>query len=305
MGKDLVAVSERARGLFELADEVSGRELSAVIFEGDESALAATDTSQIAILVVSLAARAVLEERGISSDACAGFSLGEYAAFVDTGVLDERSALELVGERGRIMEQVSRSLDDEGERAGMAAVIGLSPESVATALSAELSGRAFAANLNSPLQTVISGTAEGLLAAGELLKGMGARRVVPLKVSGPFHSPLMSEAREQFSAVLARVRFADPVKPVYSNVTGTVVSRGEKIRELCARQLTEPVRWIDEERAIANDRYDRLVEVGPGTVLSGLWRSFTKSESVLSGSGEPVECFAAGTAEQIDALGNA
>jgi [acyl-carrier-protein] S-malonyltransferase len=305
MGRDLYDSSSSVRELFAAASEQAGRDLAKLIFDGSEQDLSATDVSQVAITVVSLAALRLLTERGITSDGCAGFSLGEYAAFVDSGVLTEEQALRLVAERGRIMEQVSRSLDTGDERPGMAAVIGLTPETVATALGAELAQRAFAANLNSPKQTVISGTAGGLAAAAEVLTGMGARRVIPLKVSGPFHSPLMQDARNAFGEVLADEPFADPMKPLYSNVTGAVVARGEEIRTLCARQLTEPVRWIDEERTIAAAGFEQLLEVGPGTVLAGLWKTFVGAEVAGEGDQPPRICVPAGTMEQIDELAGA
>lgn len=297
MGRDLYDASSSVRDLFAVASEHAGRDLVQLLAEGTEQDLAATDVSQVAITTVSLAALRLLAERGITSAGAAGFSLGEYAAFVDAGVLAEEQALRLVVERGRIMEQVSRSLDTGDDRPGMAAVIGLDPETVVNTLATELSGKAFAANLNSPKQTVISGTAEGLSAAADLLKAKGARRVIPLKVSGPFHSPLMRDAQAAFEQVLASEPFADPMKLLYSNVTGSVVERGDEIRALCARQLTEPVRWIDEEREIAAAGFEQLVEVGPGTVLSGLWITFVQAD-LAGGDAAPV-CVAAGTVATI------
>lgn len=297
MGKDLHDAHEEARELFQAATNAAGFDVAELIFTGSEDDLKATDRSQVAITTVNLAARRVLALKGIESDGAAGFSLGEYAALVDAGVLSETDALKLVSLRGQIMERVSRSLDSEGGSAGMAAVIGMSPDDVIKSLEDAGISEAFPANLNSPVQTVLSGTAKGLEQAAEALKAAGARRVITLKVSGPFHSPLMQAAKDDFARELARVEFADPRKAVYSNVKGSAIGSGEEARSLCADQLVEPVRWVDEERAIVSDAYDALLEVGPGEVLGGLWKAFLKGREDIT-----VACSPAGTLEQINAV---
>ena len=299
MGKDLYDEHESVRDLFAVASERAGFELSTLVFEGTEDEIKSTDKSQIAITTVNLAARRVLAERGIESVAAAGFSLGEYAALVDAGVLTEADGLALVAERGRIMEAVSRSLDAAGGAPGMAAVLGIDADAIQAALAEAGIGDVYPANLNSPVQTVLSGTATGLEAAAPVLKEAGARRVVPLKVSGPFHSPLMEAAREQFRDVLSSVGFADPSKPVYSNVTGALINTGDEARTLCADQLVKPVRWVDEEALIARDGYDELLEVGPGEVLCGLWHGFIKANSDVT-----TPCLPAGTGEHISTITN-
>lgn len=297
MGGDLLDRHPEARDVFATASDVSGFDVAALAVSGSEEELKATDRSQVAITAVSLAVLRILGLRGITSSGAAGFSLGEYAALVDSGILTDRDALALVTHRGRIMEAVSRSQDSAGGAAGMAAVIGLDVGAIEQALAAAGVVGVYAANINSPAQTVLSGTAEGLQAAESVLKAAGAKRFVPLKVSGPFHSPLMAEARERFSEVLAGVRFSDPVKPVYSNVTGSRLTTGEEARTLCADQLVKPVRWVDEEEAIVRDGYDALLEVGPGEVLAALWRAFTKVHPEVT-----VPCMPAGTAEQIQSV---
>lgn len=276
MGKDLYDEYEDVRELFTSATAAAGFDVAELIFTGSEEELKKTDRSQIAITTVNLAARRVLAGRGIESAGAAGFSLGEYSALVDAGVLDESDALRLVTLRGQIMERVSRTLDSDGGAAGMAAVIGLAPDAIEACLRDAGVADAFPANINSPVQTVLSGTAAGLEAAATALKEAGARRVITLKVSGPFHSPLMQQAKDDFAKELAQVTFSDPVKPVYANVTGRLIGSGSESRGLCADQLIAPVKWVDEETSILADSYDQLVEVGPGEVLTGLWKAFTK-----------------------------
>ncbi len=297
MGKDIHDSYPTTHELFEMASDAAGFNVGELIFSGTEEQIKSTDRSQIAITAVNLAARRALIARGVESDGTAGFSLGEYGALVDAGVLEEQACLKLVAERGRIMEEVSRSLDAPGGSPGMAAVLGIDAAAIETALREAGVEGAYLANLNSPVQTVLSGTAEGLEAAGPVLKEAGARRVIPLKVSGPFHSPLMEEARLRFQEVLTGVRFADPVKLVLSNVTGGQVDSGEQFRSLCADQLVQPVRWVAELAVIAEHKYQELLEVGPGEVLTGLWKAYKKTNPDAAG-----ECKPAGTVEQILSL---
>lgn len=297
MGKDIYDSYPTTHELFEMASDAAGFNVGELIFSGSEEQIKSTDRSQIAITAVNLAARRALIARGVESDGTAGFSLGEYGALVDAGVLEEQACLKLVAERGRIMEEVSRSLDAPDGSPGMAAVLGIDAAAIETALREAGVEGAYLANLNSPVQTVLSGTAEGLEAAGPVLKEAGARRVIPLKVSGPFHSPLMEEARLRFQEALSGVRFADPVKPVLSNVTGGPVESGEQFRALCAEQLVQPVRWVAELAVIAEHEYQELLEVGPGEVLTGLWKAYKKTNPDASG-----ECKPAGTVDQILSL---
>ena len=297
MGKALYDSHAEVRDLFGLASGAAGFDVADLIFTGSEDDIKATDRSQVAITTVNLAARRVLARRGIVSDGAAGFSLGEYSALVDAGVLEEADALELVTLRGQIMEEVSRSLDSGSGSAGMAAVLGLDADTIVSVLESAGVQDVYPANINSPVQTVLSGTAAGLEKATSVLKDGGARRVVILKVSGPFHSPLMHEAKNRFTRELERFEFRDPQKPVYANVTGAAITSGDESRTLCSEQLVAPVRWVDEESAILADGYDQLLEVGPGEVLTGLWKSFTKGRDEIKLESRP-----AGTLEQITAL---
>ncbi len=297
MGRDLYDNYADARDLFSLASAASGIDIPEFIFSASDEQIKATDKSQIAITTVNLAARRVLAAKGITAQGAAGFSLGEYSALVDAGVLSEETCLKLVWERGRIMEAVSRSLDAEDGAAGMIAVLGIGEDAIVEAITAAGLDSVYPANLNSPVQTVLSGTANGLEAAAPVLKDAGARRVIPLKVSGPFHSPLMDDARVQFAEILSSAEFSDPQKPVFSNVTGAAIESGEQAKELCAQQLVEPVRWVDEERQVHESGYERILEVGPGEVLCGLWKAFAKSVPEVAAG-----CVPAGTDESIASI---
>lgn len=298
MARDLYDHSESVRRMVEAASDVAGRSVAALLFDSSEEELKQTDNTQIAITVANLAARTVLAESGVHSDAAAGFSLGEYAALVDAGVIEAADAFRLVLERGTIMEQVSRSLDGPAGASGMIAAVGVDIDRVREILSENGVSDAYPALYNSPLQTVVGGTAAALAAATDALKAGGVRRVIPLKTSGPFHTPLMQEARDRFQATVDAIGFSRPVKPLYSNVTGDRVSDPTEIRTLCLDQLVSTVMWTVEERALLRDGYDRLLEVGPGTVLAGLWNAIGKSDDTWP-TGRVI---AAGTLEEIQQL---
>lgn len=274
MGKDYYDTSASVRELFELASDACGLDTARLLFESGEAELKETRNTQISITLMNLAVRVYLEERGISSSGAAGFSLGEWSAYVDAGVLLPGEVFPIVMKRAELMAFRSEQLHSGS---GMAAVIGLSPEAVEEALGG-ISG-VFPANYNSPDQTVISGTSEGTALAGEACKKAGARRVIPLKVSGPFHTPLLNEAAEAFEEYLRDIDFRPPTKPVYSNVSGRAVTTPGEVRENAVLQIISPVRWTTEEGQISSDGYDLCIECGPGKVLSGLWKK--------SGSGIP------------------
>ncbi|MDA3950221.1 MAG: ACP S-malonyltransferase [Spirochaeta sp.] len=303
MARDLHDHSSAVRELFEAASEIAKKSLADLLFDGTDEDLKQTDNTQIAITLANLAARTVLGEFGITSARSAGFSLGEYAALVDAGVLTAADAFHLVLHRGTIMEQVSRSLDDENGAAGMAAAMGKDlPEIQAilaeTAAAAPAVADTYPSLYNSPLQTVIGGRAAALTAAADALKAAGVRRVIPLKVSGPFHTPLMQPARAQFSDIACDVDYRDPGHPVYSNVTGAPIESGEEARALCLDQLVQTVLWTTEERRILADGAELLLEVGPGTVLQGLWNAIGKVDDTW-----PTDRFrTAGTLPEIEAI---
>jgi [acyl-carrier-protein] S-malonyltransferase len=282
------------QSLFNAASEIFGND-AAELLKSDTETLKRTDVSQPAITLSNLAAAAYLGEKGCSPAACAGFSLGEYAALVCSGVLDAAACLRLVKARGEAMQLACDNLRAQsGDAApGMAAVIGLATEQVEELVAKWNVNGLYAANFNSPKQTVVSASATALAEAEIRFKEAGAKRVIRLQVAGPFHSPLMADSAQAFRPALDAETFRDPCIPLYSNVTGKLVSSGEEAQKLALLQITSPVRWVDEEAALTVAGADAYFEVGPGKVLQGLWRD--------SGSGIP--CFAAGTVEDIEKIG--
>jgi [acyl-carrier-protein] S-malonyltransferase len=287
MGKDLAEAFPGAREVFAAVDEALGVPLSRIMWEGPAEELTLTHNAQPAILAHSLAAFAVV---GAVLDPVlgAGHSLGEYSAYAAAGALSLPDAARLVRRRGELMVDAGRA------RPGtMAAVIGIATDRV-LALCEEATGAdgvAVAANLNAPDQTVISGDPGAVERAGRLLRKAGAKRVLPLNVSGAFHSPLMAPAEAGLAAELARVAFRDPAFPVVANVTAEPVTDAETARRNLGAQLTAPVRWVESmARAVAHAGEGvTFIEVGPGTVLSGLLRRIVDGASAV-----PL-----GTAEQI------
>ena len=303
MALDLLS-SNAVKSLFDTASEIFGKDVKELL-QSDADTLKRTDVSQPTITLANLAAAAYLGEQGYSPAACAGFSLGEYAALVSAGILDAADCLRLVKARGEAMQKNSDALreassqhssgGDASAAPGMAAIVGLAPEQVESLIaqwSAEGLKDLYAANINSPKQLVVSGTAAALTEAETRFKEAGAKRVIRLQVAGPFHSPLMSGSAQAFAPVLKTVTFRDPVVPVYSNVTGKQISSGEEAKKLALLQITSPVRWVEEEAAITAAGAQACLETGPGKVLQGLWRD----------SGNEIPVFAAGTAEDISKI---
>jgi [acyl-carrier-protein] S-malonyltransferase len=269
MGRDVFERSAAGRAVFENADAALGFPLSTICFEGPEEELVRTEIQQPAILTTSLALLRALEETiELRPSYVAGHSLGEYSALVASGALDFDEAVLLVHARGRFMQEAV----PEGTGA-MAAVLGCTPEDVVAACEkarAETGAVVEAANLNAPQQTVVAGAAPAVKRACENARAAGARRTVPLPVSAPFHCSLMRPAAEKLSGELARVRFADPVPPVVTNVEAEPNSEGGRVADLLRRQVTAPVRFTDMVRRLASLGVEAVLEVGPGSVLSGL-----------------------------------
>ena len=289
MGKDLFDASASVRELFGQASDATGLDLQALLFDGSAEDLQVTNRTQIAVTLVNLAVARALAERGVQAHGYAGFSVGEYAALAAAGVIGDADLFRIVQARGEAMEAASRGADTAAGPAGMAAVIGLAPERVTAALDG-VEG-AWAANFSSPAQVVLAGTAEGLAAAEGACTAAGARRFVPLKVSGPFHSPLIESARERFAEVVADFTFRDPAQPVYANVTGARIASGAEAKRLCVEQIVSSVQWVTEIGSLLGDGYGRFLETGPGKVLTGLMRAFDTD----------APCTPVGTMEQVAA----
>lgn len=269
MGRDLYDASPQARQVFETADAVLGKSLSKIIFEGPEEELRRTEVQQPAILTVSMAVLRALEARtDVKPVYVAGHSLGEYSALVASRALRFEDAVPLVQTRGRFMQEAV----PEGEGA-MAAVIGCDATVVAQACEAaarETGQVVTPANFNQPTQTVIAGSAKAVALACEKAKAAGAGRTVPLPVSAPFHCPLMQPAALRLGAKLREISFADPVPPVVTNVEAAPNASGARIAELLEAQVTAPVRFVELVEKLAALGVTKVLEVGPGRVLSGL-----------------------------------
>lgn len=279
MGKDLYDGTEEAKKLIHTADEALGFSLSNIIFEGPQEELTLTYHAQPALLTTSTMLLEAFKTSGITPAFVAGHSLGEYSALVAAEVLSFKDAVVAVHKRGRYM--------DEAVPAGqgtMAAVLGMSAEDL-EAVTAQITSEGDAvqlANINCPGQIVISGTVNGVEKAGALAKEKGAKRVIPLVVSGPFHSSLMKPAAEKLRDTLETVSFSDAKVPVIANVTAKPVTDSQDIQNKLVEQLYSPVRWEETVETLLAEGVDTFVEIGPGKVLSGLVKKVNRRATVYA-----------------------
>jgi [acyl-carrier-protein] S-malonyltransferase len=276
MGADLAAHYPVARRVFEEASAAVGFDLQALCCEGPEERLRQTEYTQPAILACSWAAAAALAEGGITPHLAAGLSLGEFTAHVAAGSLRFTDAVAIVRQRGRFMQEAA-----EGRRTAMAAVLGLDPERV-VAICAMVPGFVEATNFNAPDQVVIAGDDGPVAEATVRLKAAGARRVVPLAVSAPFHTSLMRPAADRLASVLDSVAVGCARIPVVANVSAKPVRIPEEIRTSLVEQVALPVRWVESVRTLQALGATVFVEVGPGTTLAGLIRKIVPGAEVLS-----------------------
>lgn len=267
MGKDLYEQVPAAKRLFDEADETLETKLSSLIFEGDAEELTLTYNAQPALLTTSIAVLEKFKESGITPDFTAGHSLGEYSALVAAGALSFKDAVYTVRKRGEFMNEAVPA----GEGA-MAAILGMDAEALkqVTDKVTEEGNLVQLANLNCPGQIVISGTAKGVELASELAKENGAKRAIPLEVSGPFHSELMKPAAEKLKEVLDACDIKDADVPVISNVSADVMTEKADIKEKLIEQLYSPVRFEESINKLIAEGVTTFIEIGPGKVLSGL-----------------------------------
>ena len=279
MGQNLCSHSEAARTLFEQADEYLSEKISTLCFYGPEDALKQTIHTQPALYVTSAAALAVLQERGAAlPEAVAGHSVGEYAALYAAGAFDFETGLKLVSRRAQEMHRAALTYPG-----AMAAVLGLSAEQVvAVCAEAQSAGPVSAANFNGGGQVVISGSAAGVAKASELAKAAGAKRVLPLNVSGAFHSALMAPAVEAMEYALRDAAIHTASIPVVANLTADYETTPDEIRTNLAAQIDHPVRWEETILRLVSDGFDEFVEVGSGTVLAGLMKRIAPDVKVVS-----------------------
>lgn len=280
MGRALAGAFPAARAVFEAADDALGWSLSKACFEGPDDVLVKTEVTQPAILTTSVAAFAALraEAPDLSFTCMAGHSLGEWSALVATGALDFQDAVRLVQTRGQLMQEAM----PEGEGA-MLAVIGLAPEairSICQEVATETDTVLGPANYNSPEQTVVSGHRTAADLAEGRFKEAGAKKVVPLAVSAPFHSPLMKPAADGLAEALKETPVGALSAPVVTNVEAAPNTDPERVLPLLVEQVTAPVRWVEIVQAMAHGGEKLMLEVGPGTVLKGLARRIDRSVSV-------------------------
>ncbi|HEY6214404.1 MAG TPA: ACP S-malonyltransferase [Vicinamibacterales bacterium] len=284
MGRALADAHPICRRTFDEADAALGESLSGVIFDGPEDRLTLTENTQPAILATSTAAYRLLESRGIAPAFVAGHSLGEYSANVAAGTFAFADALKIVRRRGRYMQEAV----PVGAGA-MSAVLGLDADTVARACREALEDAAAAdgdvvsaANLNGAGQIAIAGTTAAVQRAGDRAKALGARRVIPLPVSAPFHCALMKPAQDRLAPELRALRAADPRVPIVANVDAEPKRTAAEAIEALVRQVSSPVRWEAVVQRLASEGVTTYVEVGPGTVLSGLIRKIHREAKVVS-----------------------
>jgi [acyl-carrier-protein] S-malonyltransferase len=274
MGQALAQTDEAARQVFAAADEVSGLPISRLCFEGPMEALTETINLQPAVTAVNLAFLAAIEKAGIQPSVFAGHSLGEYSALNAAGVVSVRDCLKLVYKRGELMHREATC-----NQGAMSAVIGLDIDQVAAIVAeSEHAGIVAVANHNSAEQIVITGSPEGVAAASERASAQGAR-VIALKVSGAWHSPLIQGAEADFKACLADIQFKVPRCDVIHNVTAAPEPDTDQIKTLMAAQLCSPVRWYDSMLKMAADQTEVFVEIGPGRVLTGLLKKILPADA--------------------------
>ncbi|MDF2725129.1 MAG: malonyl CoA-ACP transacylase [Paenibacillus sp.] len=291
MGKDFYDHHAGAKSFFDRADQALGIRLSDLIFNGPEEDLKKTTNTQPALLATSVAILEAVKELGIEPDFVAGHSLGEYCALVAAQVMSFEDAVRTVRARGEYMEQAV-----PGGKGGMAAVLGADRAKLSElcdAVTAEV-GVVEMANVNCPGQIVVSGSVEGVQAIVERGKEAGAKRVIPLEVSGPFHSSLMQPAADRLAAKLDDVAMNDAAVPVVANVTADSVIEAGQIRRLLVDQVVSPVLWEDSVAWMIAQGVDTFVEIGSGSVLAGLIKKVDKQVTVYSiNSREALDKFAA------------
>ena len=274
MGKDFYENSELAKEIFDTATAELGLDMTKLCFEENEQ-LDQTEYTQAAMVTACLAMTAEIEKRGLTPDVTAGLSLGEYCAISAAGGMQPKDAISLVRKRGILMQNTVPA----GEGA-MAAILGLDGETVEK-VTEEIPG-ASVANYNCPGQIVITGEEAAVEKAGAALKETGAKRVVPLKVSGPFHSAMLTGAGEKLAEVLENTKLQEFSIPYVTNVTADYVTTTEPVKELLKKQVSSSVRWQQSIERLIADGYDEFVEIGPGHTLSGFMRKINRDVKTVS-----------------------
>ena len=275
MGKDLYETNDKAKQMFELANEILGFRITDLMFEGTDEDLRKTNVTQPAIFLHSVIRAAVMGV-DFNPSMVAGHSLGEFSALVAAGAMKFEDGLKLVEQRALAMQEAC-----ELERGTMAAVLALDDSKV-EAVCAETTGVVVPANYNCPGQLVISGAYEAVEAACEGMKAAGAKRALILPVGGAFHSPLMEPAREKLAKAIAATELNSPICAIYQNVSASAVMDKDVIKENLVAQLTAPVKWTQSVQAMVADGATHFTEVGPGKVLQGLVKKIAPEVEAIS-----------------------
>ena len=274
MGKEFYDSFPVCREVYELASKASGLDVAKLCFEENEK-IHITEFTQIAMLATEAALFAALKEKGIAPDVTAGLSLGEYGALIASGVMEMEDAFSIIRKRGIFMQNAVPS------GGAMSAVMGLEAAPIEE-ICQKTEGIVSIANYNCPGQIVITGEQAAVDAAGMALKEAGARRIAPLKVSGPFHSQMLSGAGEQLAQALEEVQIADTFLPYVANVTADYVTEASEVKPLLAKQVASSVRWQQSIERLIADGADTFVEIGPGKSLSGFMRKINREVSVFN-----------------------
>jgi len=274
MGKDFHEQIPVSKEVFELASNVSGLDVAALCFEENDK-INITEYTQIAMLAMEVAILKAIEERGYKPDVTAGLSLGEYGAITAAGVMSAEDVFKVVRKRGIYMQEAVP------EGGAMVAVLGLDT-AVIEEVCAKTEGVISIANYNCPGQIVITGESDAAERAVQALKEAGAKRCVPLNVSGPFHSCMLEDAGEKLGQVLNQATVCDIRIPYLSNVTADYVMDKEQVKPLLVRQVSSPVRWQQSVERMIADGVDIFVEIGPGKTLSGFMRKINKEVKTLN-----------------------
>ncbi len=272
MGKEFYDAFEACRQVYDLAGEASGLDVVKLCFEENEQ-IHITEYTQIAMLATEAAIYTALKEKGYTPDAAAGLSLGEYGALIASGVMSMRDAFAVIRKRGIYMQNAYPA------GGAMSAVLGVDADTIEK-ICMETEGTVSVANYNCPGQIVITGEQSAVAAAGKTLKEAGAKRIVPLNVSGPFHSPLLAGAAEKLGEALKEVEIAESYLPYLSNVTADYVTKAEDVKPLLQRQVASSVRWQQTIERLICDGADTFVEIGPGKTLSGFMRKINRDVTV-------------------------
>ena len=273
MMQDFYEQCAEARDLFNKASSISGYDIPDLCFHEKEE-LNQTKYTQVCLLTACMAATETLRAEGVEPDATCGLSLGEYTALVASGAMSFEDAIKLVTERGKIMEEAAPDIG------GMSAVIGMGEEDLRAAIEG-IDG-VYVANFNCPGQIVITGYKEAVEKAGEVLKEKGAKRVIPLKCSGPFHSPIMKPAGEKLRSYIDEVEFSDLKVPYAANLTGDLVRDSKEIPELLEKQVSGSVRMQQDIEALAKSGVDTFIEIGPGKTISGFEKKTLSDVEILN-----------------------